>query len=122
MLLLVDDQADVRFLLGLFLQDEGLAFDEAASGPEALALVLAGERTYGAVLLDQRLAGGLSGVEVAEALRAAGDDVPVVLYSAFLDDAVAARAAALGVATVPDGAPERVVAAVRDALGATLPT
>ena len=29
MILLVDDQADVRFMLSLFLEDEGVDFDEA---------------------------------------------------------------------------------------------
>ena len=35
-ILLVDDQADVRFMLSLFLEDEGVDFEEADSGEEAL--------------------------------------------------------------------------------------
>ena len=86
MVLLVDDQADVRFMLSLFLDDEGIGYAEATSGEEALERI--GADPYDLVLLDQRMPPGMSGMEVAERLRADGAQVPIVLYSAFLDPEV----------------------------------
>lgn len=40
---------------------------------------------------------GLTGVETAKALLAEEPDLPIVLYSAFLDDAVADEARQIGV-------------------------
>lgn len=114
-ILLVDDQADVRFMLSLFLDDEGLDHDEASSGEEALERVAA--HAYDLVLLDQRMPPGMSGIEVAERLLSQGVAVPVVLYSAFLDPSVEQRAAALGLRTVDKGEPDRLMEAVRTALG-----
>lgn len=113
-ILLVDDQADVRFMLSLFLDDEGIGHDEASSGEEALERVGAG--AYDLVLIDQRMPPGMSGIEVAERLRADGATVPVVLLSAFLEPEVGARAAASGLRTVDKGEPDRVIEAVRAAL------
>ena len=112
--LLVDDQADVRFMLSLFLDDEGLRYDEASSGEEALERVAAGH--YDLILLDQRMPPGMSGIEVAERLRGEGNPVPVVLYSAFLDPRVEERATALGLRTVDKGDPDRLIEAVRTSL------
>ena len=112
MILLVDDQADVRFMLSLFLEDEGVDFDEAASGEEAIAR--SAERSYDLILLDNRMPPGLSGIEVAEQLREEGSDTPIVLYSAFLDPGVEGRASRLGLRTVDKGDPDRLMAAVRE--------
>lgn len=114
MILLVDDQADVRFMLSLFLEDEGMDFDEASSGEEALARTGAG--AYDLILLDQRMPPGMSGIEVAERLRAEGSVTPIVLYSAFLDPKVEQRAADLGLRTVDKGEPDRLMTAVRSSL------
>jgi CheY-like chemotaxis protein len=115
MLLLVDDQADVRFLLGLFLGDAGYAFEEATTSEAGLAAARSG--AFELVLLDQQMPPGPTGLEVAETLRAEGHAGPIVLYSAFLEPSVAARARALGVVTVGDGEPDRVVEAIRAELG-----
>jgi CheY-like chemotaxis protein len=102
MILLVDDQADVRFMLSLFLEDEGVDFEEASSGEEALERT--GARPYDLILLDQRMPPGLS--------RA----MPIVLYSAYLDDQVERRAEQLGLRTVDKGEPDRLLATIRTAL------
>jgi CheY-like chemotaxis protein len=114
MILLVDDQADVRFMLSLFLEDEGMDFDEASSGEEALDRVR--ESEYDLILLDQRMPPGLSGIEVAERLRGDGTGLPIVLYSAFLDPKVEERADRLGLRTVDKGEPDRLMEAVRECL------
>jgi two-component system response regulator (stage 0 sporulation protein F) len=111
MILLVDDQADVRFMLSLFLEDEGVDFDEASSGEEALERSDA--RPYDLILLDQRMPPGLSGIEVAEKMRDDGRKVPIVLYSAYLDPAVEERAHRLGLRTVDKGEPDRLMEAIR---------
>ena len=111
MILLVDDQADVRFMLSLWLEDEGVAFEEAASGEEALER--SGSRPYDLILLDQRMPPGLSGIEVAERLRLEGSQVPIVLYSAYLDPSVEVRAHELGLRTVEKGEPDRLMEAIR---------
>jgi CheY-like chemotaxis protein len=111
MILLVDDQADVRFMLSLFLEDEGVDFDEATSGEEALER--SGERPYDLILLDQRMPPGMSGIEVAERMRDEGRSTPIVLYSAYLDPTVEQRAHALGLRTVDKGEPDRLMEALR---------
>ncbi|MGH2498788.1 MAG: GGDEF domain-containing response regulator [Candidatus Limnocylindria bacterium] len=67
LVLIVDDDADVRWQLGQLLVSEGFRARAAADGEEALRL--AREERPDLVLLDQRLP-GLSGDEVHEALRA----------------------------------------------------
>jgi CheY-like chemotaxis protein len=114
MILLVDDQADVRFMLSLFLEDEAMDFDEASSGEEALERI--GDAAYDLILLDQRMPPGLSGIEVAERLRGDGTGLPIVLYSAFLDPKVEERADRLGLRTVDKGEPDRLMEAVRECL------
>jgi CheY-like chemotaxis protein len=111
MVLLVDDQTDVRFMLSLYLEDEGLEFEEATSGAEALAKAAEGD--YELVLLDQRMPPGLSGIEVAEHLRTAGDTTPIVLYSAYLSPDIEDRATELGLRTINKGEPDRLMEAVR---------
>ncbi len=116
MVLLVDDQADVRFMLSLYLEDEGLEFDEATSGDDALRLAADGD--YELILLDQRMPPGLSGIEVAEHLRAAGQATPIVLYSAYLSPDIEGRATELGLRTINKGEPDRLMEAVRLELAA----
>ncbi len=114
MILLVDDQADVRFMLSLFLEDEGMEFDEATSGEEAIERH--GQGAYDLILLDQRMPPGMSGIEVAERLRDGGSTTPIVLYSAFLDPQVEERAHELGLRTVDKGEPDRLMEAIKQTL------
>ena len=114
MILLVDDQADVRFMLSLFLDDEGMDFEEAASGEEAIEKLRS--RSYDLVLLDQRMPPGMSGIDVAEHMRRGDAGTPIVLYSAFLDPTVEERAGELGLRTVDKGEPDRLIEAIRATL------
>ena len=110
LILLVDDQPDVRFMLSLFLEDEQLEFHEASSGEAALERLAAGD--YALMLLDQRMPPGMSGIEVAEQLRADGDEIPILLYSAFLDPAVEERARRLGLQTVAEWVQDEQAASI----------
>ena len=116
MVLLVDDQADVRFMLSLWLEDEGIRFEEATSGEHALERVQA--QPFDLILLDQRMPPGMSGIEVAEQLRTEGREVPIVLFSAYLDPDVEGRAQELGLQTVNKSDQDRLMEAVRLELAA----
>jgi CheY-like chemotaxis protein len=102
-------------MLSLWLEDEGVTFEEAASGEEALERSTA--KHYDLILLDQRMPPGMSGIEVAEHLRHEGSETPIVLYSAYLDPSVENRAHALGLRTVDKGEPVGLIEGFRLVLG-----
>ena len=92
--LLVDDEPNIRKMVGALLQSEGFETAEAPNGAAALAAV---ERdTPDAVLLDLMMPGGPDGLATLEHLKRVAPDVPVVMMSgkASLTDAV--RATKLG--------------------------
>lgn len=78
-LLIVDDEDDLRFWVGVIFDDLGWRVDEATDGNSAL--VKLSQYQYDLVLLDHRMP-GLSGGEVYDQLRATGNQVPVVLITA----------------------------------------
>ena len=93
-ILLVDDETNIRKMVGALLESEGFETAEAANGGAALAAV---ERAApDAVLLDLMMPGGPDGLATLEQLKRLAPDVPVVMMSgkASLTDAV--RATKLG--------------------------
>jgi signal transduction histidine kinase len=78
--LLVDDEAPIREALGLYLEALGWTLHAAADGDSALALWAAAQRVD-AVVLDFRLGGGATGLEVLQRLRAAGCQAPAWLIT-----------------------------------------
>src|SRR5207249_159396 len=93
-ILLVDDETNIRKMVGALLQSEGFETDEAANGTAAIAAV---EREApDAVLLDLMMPGGPDGLQTLEQLKRSAPDLPVVMMSgkANLTDAV--RATKLG--------------------------
>jgi two-component system, OmpR family, response regulator MprA len=85
-ILVVDDDPRITDLLRRVLAYEGYSVATAASGNEALNRTL--ERPPDLIVLDIMLP-GLDGLEVAQRLRAAGDNVPILMLTAR--DAVADR-------------------------------
>jgi DNA-binding response OmpR family regulator len=83
-LLIVDDDADNRYVLGRRLESEGWVVREAESGERALQAVRAGGVDL--VLLDLAMP-GMSGVEVLKALRGtrSAADLPVIMVTASCD-------------------------------------
>jgi len=81
-ILVVDDEASQRELLGGFAVRLGYRVCEAASGEEALAGI--GGESPDLVLLDVRLP-GLSGIETLNRIRESSPDLPVLLITAFAD-------------------------------------
>ncbi len=114
--LLVDDETNIRKMVGALLESEGFETAEAANGSAALAAV---EREVpDAVLLDLMMPGGPDGLATLEQLKRRLPDVPVVMMSgkASLTDAV--RATKLGAFQFLEKplTPEGVVTTLRAAL------
>jgi len=94
--LIVDDQEDIRLLLRVLIDaaNEGLfVVGEAASGAEALESIDAQQPLV--VVLDEMMP-NMSGTETATRVRAARPSQILILCTAYLDDAVIARARAVG--------------------------
>ena len=97
-LLLVDDEPDMRMLLRLTLDrsEDIEVVGEAASGAEALEQVAA--LAPDVVLLDHMMPGGLTGIETAERVLAAGAEAPrIVLFTAWATPEVREQAQAVGI-------------------------
>jgi two-component system, NtrC family, nitrogen regulation response regulator NtrX len=93
-ILLVDDEANIRRMLGALLRNEGFAVTEAASGNAALLLL--DETDPDVVLLDLMMPPGPDGLETLTRMRDRGSTAPIIMMSgkAQLTDAV--RAVKLG--------------------------
>jgi two-component system response regulator MprA len=111
-LLVVDDDPRITNLLRRIFAYEGYSVAIAASGDEALRRTL--ERAPDLVILDILLP-GIDGLEVTQRLRAAGDNVPVLLLTAR--DAVADRVKGFDIGAddyvVKPFAPEELLARVK---------
>src|SRR3989475_10557277 len=111
-ILIVDDDPRIIDLLRRVLAYEGYSVASAASGSEALDRSL--ERPPDLVVLDIMLP-GLDGLEVAQRLRTAGDNVPILMLTAR--DTVADRVKGLETGAddylVKPFAPEELVARVK---------
>lgn len=79
--LVVDDDADVRYVLRLLFEVDGFAVSEASNGAEAVASVL--QHGAGYIVLDQMMP-GMSGDKVAPVLRSLAPDARIVAFSAAL--------------------------------------
>ncbi|MEM7099265.1 MAG: response regulator transcription factor [Pseudomonadota bacterium] len=77
--LLVEDSLSLAETVISFFDLEGIDCDYAATGTQGLALAL--ENSYQAILLDINLP-RMNGLEVCEALRKRGVDVPVLMLTA----------------------------------------
>jgi two-component system nitrogen regulation response regulator NtrX len=115
-ILLVDDEANIRRMLGALLQNEGFSVTEAGSGNAALLLL---EQTDpDVVLLDLMMPPGPDGLETLTRMRDRGSTAPVIMMSgkAHLSDAV--RSVKLGAFQFLEKplAPEAVLVTVRAAL------
>lgn len=95
--LVVEDDDDMRHTLWVLLEQRGWVVEEAPDGETALDRW--SNVPDGVVLLDQRMP-GISGIEVARKMRKAGYDGPILLYSAYLQPELEAKAATLEVQTL----------------------
>ena len=90
LVLVVDDEADIRLLVAARLERAGFEVMTAADGDDAQALLR--ERRPDLVLLDVRMP-RVGGLEVLEAIRAddATRDLPVILLTASVEEQSVAR-------------------------------
>ena len=98
--LYVDDEPTLVFLITRALEKLGIASRGFASAEEALAAFEREPRAFTLVLTDLTMPGGMSGLELAQAVLAIRSDTAVVIASGAIDPAEARRAAELGVRTV----------------------
>jgi two-component system nitrogen regulation response regulator NtrX len=116
LVLIVDDEANLRRMLGAVLTADGFRVAEAPGGEEAIAAVQ--RRRPDAVLLDLSMPGGPDGLATLERLVGEAPGLPVVMMSgrAGLQDAV--RATKLGAFHFLEKplAPEAVLLTLRSAL------
>lgn len=82
LILIAEDDADIRGLLKLYLEGEGLRVLEAADGTDALAL--SREHTPDMAILDIMMP-GMNGFELTRALRKYSD-IPILILSAKSQD------------------------------------
>ena len=105
--LIVDDEANIRELVGVYLRTAGFTVDEAIDGGEALKLV--GRGAYDVVILDIMLP-GIDGVEVCRRIRE-HSAVPIIMLTARDSDLEKVAALEIGAddyITKPFSAPEMV--------------
>ena len=90
-ILIVDDEADIRELIGGLLEDDGYEPREAADADGALAVIR--QRKPSLIILDVWLQGSrLDGIELLDEFRALDPDLPVIVISGHgtIETAVAA--------------------------------
>jgi DNA-binding NarL/FixJ family response regulator len=99
-MLIVDDHADVRFLIRTIVREAGPAIEVVgeADGVES-ALERLDELAPDVVVLDARMP-RVDGFEAAPMLHARRPGLPILLCSAWVDEDVRRRAAEAGIAAV----------------------
>jgi len=116
LILVADDEANLRRMVAAVLVADGFRTAEAAGGEEALAAIQ--RRRPDAVLLDLQMPGGPDGLAVLERIQQDAPGLPVVMMSgrAGLQDAV--KATKLGAFHFLEKplAPEAVLLTLRSAL------
>jgi two-component system, cell cycle sensor histidine kinase and response regulator CckA len=98
--LYVDDEPTLVFLLTRALEKLGIAVQGFASADEALAAFKGDPQAFTLVLTDFTMPGGMSGLELAQAVLAVRPDAAVVIASGAIDPAEVQRAEAIGVSAV----------------------
>lgn len=81
-ILIVDDDADLRDIIRLQLENEGWTAETAESGNKAIQNLLT--HTYDLILSDIRMADG-TGLDLLKSVVITGNKTPVVLMTGFSD-------------------------------------
>ena len=90
MILLVDDEAMLREVIGDVLVKEGFVCIPCANGPDAMRLIDAGPYKFDLLLSDVKMPGAIDGLEVAERFKAKYPEGTVILLSGYIDEKAAA--------------------------------
>ncbi|WP_144428361.1 hybrid sensor histidine kinase/response regulator [Azospirillum thiophilum] len=89
--LLVDDEELVRIATAEFLEQAGFSVREAADAGAALALLDRGYRPD--VIVTDHMMPGMTGLDMARALRARSDATPILMVTGYAEDLTSAAAA-----------------------------
>ncbi len=98
-ILVMDDEASVRGVVGRMLQKMGYDPVLVQDGTEALALYARARNSgepFTAVILDLTIPGGMGGKEVIHRLQAQNPEVRALVSSGYADDAIMANFQTLG--------------------------
>jgi two-component system nitrogen regulation response regulator NtrX len=114
--LIIDDEANIRRMVGALLSSEGFEVREAADGASGVAR--ATELEPDLVLLDLMIPGSLDGMAVLERMRERFPDLPVVMMSGKAGLADAVKATRLGAVNFLEKplTPEGVLLSIASAL------
>jgi two-component system nitrogen regulation response regulator NtrX len=114
-ILIVDDEANIRRMVGALLKSEGFDIAEAANGNGALLAIP--EVHPDIILLDLMMPPGPDGLATLERIRAGDRDIPVIMMSGKAQLADAVRAVQMGAFQFLEKplAPESLLVAVRSA-------
>lgn len=103
--MIVDDTDHVREMLANMLELDGfIVCATASSGPEAVSLV--SEADPHVCVIDYKMP-GMDGLTTTRKIREVAPSIPVILYTAYLDDVLLDQAAQAGV-SVCVGKPEGI--------------
>ncbi len=94
--LYIDDDESLVFLVQRLLERRGFRISGYTNQGEALAALRADPHLFDLVVSDYNMP-GMSGLDVARAVRAIRPDLPVALASGFIDEELRAQAGAAGV-------------------------
>jgi Response regulator containing CheY-like receiver, AAA-type ATPase, and DNA-binding domains len=115
-ILIVDDEANIRRMLGALLRSEGFTVEEAGNGHAALLGVERAEPDV--MFLDLMMPPGPDGLETLRSLRERRIEVPVIMMSGKAQLADAVRATQLGAFQFLEKplSPEAVLVTLRSAI------
>ncbi len=80
--LMVEDQEDLRDMIGLALQDMGISVDTTADGHEAVAM-MESRQDYDVVFSDVSMPNGMSGIELSEHVARTQPSARMILSSGY---------------------------------------
>jgi len=95
--LVADDEGDFRELISFWLKSKGYTVVAACNGREALAQAAAEKPDI--IFMDLNMP-VMDGADALKQLRASGDDCPVIVISAFVDDRKAKEVRQYGISGV----------------------
>lgn len=95
-LLIVDDEAELREILAMYIEEEGIQTKSAVNGQEAFNLMLSAEgKSVMAILSDIKMP-KMDGLTLLKNLRENQIEIPVILLTAFGDKEKAVEALKYG--------------------------
>jgi CheY-like chemotaxis protein len=116
-ILVVDDDAAIRHLVGTTLAEEGFEIQEAVDGADALAKM--GAEAYDAVVSDLQMP-RLDGLSLLREIRRRGTEVPVIIQTARVDASIDALLHRAGACRVPSkGRMEELLQSLGEVIGSS---